>query len=835
MCLLNLYRNILSLPFRRTHSAKLSAAIRQYISTKYDQHPDMFKQDMDAIDKLRVDAVNSLEPHISGIKKITLYASQLAWMGGKFPIDIGVDFTWYPALGFNIQRPTSQNNLRFELANILYNLAALYSQLAVSMNRTTSDGLKSACNYFCQAAGVIAHIKEHVVPDMRSDPPEDMDIMTLESLQQLLLAQGQECFWSKAVKDGMSDGIIAKLAAKTSDFYDQSAEYGTKSDIISTEWIHHMTAKHHHFAGAAQYRASRDCLEKQLYGEEVARLRDSLACVNEALKEARWINKVVLGDLNGLKARISEDLKRAEKDNDVIYLEAVPSKSELKTLGRAGMATPRVPDEVSKPSSVLSEKGMPPLFARLVPYAVHVAASIYEERKNRLINTSVVDELENLTNQMRDLLSSLNLPGSLQALEKPLGLPPSITSHAEEIRQQEGLHKLRRSLHETSKLKANDVTIYNEAVELLKAEEAEDERARTKHGTQRWMRPQSRAAAEKLYSQVTELDGYLKSAANSDDLVRSKLKDCEKVVQVLEGSTRDLEEFVPSTRKATTNSNVDKAAHNLRHVLNDISQSETRRRKHITKVREKAKLDDVNKALMAETARLEREYPMQPIQPAHFEDLFEERLGQYSDEQHFVEEERSAQNRQTSGLRDANSAFANARKGDTSTREREKALQQLENAYLKYKEIVSNINTGRKFYNDLAKIATRFRDDCKNFAYQRRIEANSLESDLENAMSALNLNQTQVLNEQKQREALRSQYASKPQPSDPPLQAPVPQRANVQPPPADPPAPTPGLWNPEIGIKFGAPPGQPSKHNPPYPQTGIRPGQWDTSQGLRFA
>ena len=45
-----------------------------------------------------------------------------------------------------------------------------------------------------------------------------------------------------------------------------------------------MTAKHHHFAAAAQYRASRDCLDKQKYGEEVARLRDSLVCVNEALK-----------------------------------------------------------------------------------------------------------------------------------------------------------------------------------------------------------------------------------------------------------------------------------------------------------------------------------------------------------------------------------------------------------------------------------------------------------------------------------------------------------------------------------------------------------------------
>ena len=298
----------------------------------------------------------------------------------------------------------SQNNLRFELANVLYNLASLYSQLAVSQSRSTGEGLKAAYNYFCQAAGVISHLKAEVIPELRTVPPEDMDTMTLESLQQLLLAQAQECFWSRAVKDNVKDGTIAKLAAKVSDFYDQAAEYGTKSDTVSTDWIHHMTAKHHHFAGAAQYRASRDCLEKENYGEEVARLRDSLVCVNEAFKEARWISKAVLADLNGLKLRVSEDLKRAEKDNDIIYLVPVPPKSELKVLGRAGMATPRVPSEIADPISCFGDRGTfgQPLFAKLVPYAVHVAVRIYGERRDRLVNTKIIDELESSTNQLKE-------------------------------------------------------------------------------------------------------------------------------------------------------------------------------------------------------------------------------------------------------------------------------------------------------------------------------------------------------------------------------------------------------------------------------------------------
>ncbi|RYO32528.1 pH-response regulator protein palA/RIM20 [Alternaria arborescens] len=255
--------NILFLPFRRSHSVNLTDAIKQYISSKYDQHPDMFTKDLETIEKLRSVATHAQEPHPSNIPKLQQYAAQLIWLSGKFPIDIGVEFPWYPALGYNTSRPTSRNNLRFELANIMFNLAAMYSQLAMSSNRSTPDGLKMAANNFCLAAGVLSHLRNTILPEIRTEPPEDMDLMTLECLEKLMLAQGQECFWQKAVKDGMKDATIAKLAARVSDLYNEAGDAGIQSDAISSEWIHHMTAKHHHFAAAAQYRAACDSLEKR--------------------------------------------------------------------------------------------------------------------------------------------------------------------------------------------------------------------------------------------------------------------------------------------------------------------------------------------------------------------------------------------------------------------------------------------------------------------------------------------------------------------------------------------------------------------------------------------
>ena len=80
--------NILQIPFRHTHPLSLSTAIKSYISTKYDQHPDTFARDLEVIDHLRKDAVNALEPHSSGVRKLQQYAAQLVWMGGKFPVDV---------------------------------------------------------------------------------------------------------------------------------------------------------------------------------------------------------------------------------------------------------------------------------------------------------------------------------------------------------------------------------------------------------------------------------------------------------------------------------------------------------------------------------------------------------------------------------------------------------------------------------------------------------------------------------------------------------------------------------------------------------------------------
>ena len=129
----------------------------------------------------------------------------------------------------------------------------------------------------------------------------------------------------------------------------------------------------------------------------------------------------------------------------------------------------------------------------------------------------------------------------------------------------------------------------------MKSEAAEDERAKLKYGTDRWTRQSSHLAAEKIYTQAKEIEGYLKSAGNSDDLVKNKLKECESILQVLSGTNRELEEYVPSSRKAAITPHVERVATDLRSVLNDVSRLENKRKRIIQSLRDKAKTDDISK------------------------------------------------------------------------------------------------------------------------------------------------------------------------------------------------------------------------------------------------
>ena len=139
-------------------------------------------------------------------------------------LQIGLDISYAPAFNPNAL-PTILPNLAYERASVLFNLAALYSQLGSSEDRASSQGLKQAIALYQasqssyviskqrikplmiasqNAAGTLHYALSSAIPPLRpsifeQDMPIELTEPFIESLEFLMLAQAQECVWQKAV------------------------------------------------------------------------------------------------------------------------------------------------------------------------------------------------------------------------------------------------------------------------------------------------------------------------------------------------------------------------------------------------------------------------------------------------------------------------------------------------------------------------------------------------------------------------------------------------------------------------------------------------------------
>ncbi|CCM00095.1 uncharacterized protein FIBRA_02122 [Fibroporia radiculosa] len=139
--------NQLSIPFKKTWEVQVRQAVRAYILKNYtDTHPDAFRWDVNRWETLRREAVGTLV-HFDRVKTVVGYHAQLVYILTKLPADIGLEIPYAPA--FNPSAlPETLSNLVFERAVVLFNLAALYSQLAGSEDRSGPQGLKQAILHY---------------------------------------------------------------------------------------------------------------------------------------------------------------------------------------------------------------------------------------------------------------------------------------------------------------------------------------------------------------------------------------------------------------------------------------------------------------------------------------------------------------------------------------------------------------------------------------------------------------------------------------------------------------------------------------------------------------
>ncbi|KAF7986480.1 hypothetical protein HWV62_31277 [Athelia sp. TMB] len=741
--------NLLVVPFKQSYKAPVKQALRDYIHSSTTLHPDAFKWDIDTWDILREESRGTV-PHVDQIDKMISYHAQLVFILTKLPTDIKLEIAYAPAFSSTNTIPVTLQNLSFERAAVLFNLGALYSQLASTEDRSSQEGIKKATKYYQQSAGTFNYLRTTALskldtPQDEENIPRDLTNSFIESIELSMVAQAQECAWQKAaVMDHFKNLLVAKLAMKVSSLYRDSAEIIKQASppikhLFPSDWLAHLETKQYHFAAVAQFRKSIDEGESNNYGVELARLTAATSEAKKGYDIARRGNvaPAVLKDIEALLKKAQADMIRAERDNDLIYHKDVPSPSALAAILEVAVAPIIVPPGLQNPQSAIGNDGV--ILGEMPGWGAGEAINIYNDHKQEIMRERIVDAAQMLNDDVSDTLRQLNLPASIDALERPIGLPPSLLQKAEEVRLEDGPERIDEAIENVERLAEHNSRLLDEALDILDGEASEDEAART---TEPLKRQPSHVANRDLTSKAARYRKILNEAQASDELVRRKWDDAETGIRTLCWSEADLEAVVPSSTIAASGSSnagaetTRKHARAIRVMLETLEEFVAERNHFVMRAQRVSEQDYIRPRILRKAAGFEL---WADVTPAMFDDISTEELGKYDKFIQGIEVGRDKQAKLLEDIKAQNKVFLQSRKEDPSIKDREQALQALDQAYHQYQEITRNLSEGLQFYNDLAGILAQFKEACKAWSIQRSRELGSSSTPLSRSLQTMSL------------------------------------------------------------------------------------------------
>ncbi|KAJ6619711.1 BRO1-like domain-containing protein [Mycena sp. CBHHK59/15] len=737
--MLALMSNLLALPFKKTYNIDVKDPARNYLLANGSNHPDAFKNDINRWQNLRKEGVGGVV-HADRVNTALSYHAQLLSILTKLPTDIQLEIAYAPAFS-PASLPVTLRNIAFERAAVLFNLAALYSQLAGSEDRSNVDGIKRAIPNYQQAAGTLSFLRSSAIPKLVFAPDEEYLPLDLSEpfvcgLEWLMLAQAQECWWQSAKISNYKNPLLAKLAAHTAVLY-RSAVTTIRDaspsiqQLFPSDWLPHIEAKQYHFEAVSQYRQSLGELEASNYGIELARLDQARVAAKQAYDIARRgkVASAVLRDVQSLLDTVQKDYARAERDNDLIYHDDIPAAYALPSILPSAIAKLTVPPGLLNPESVIGRDG--PIFAEMIGWGAQEAINIYNDRKQNLVKEQIVEAAQRLKEEADETLRSLNLPSALEALERSVGLPPSLLQKAEEVRLEDGPGKIEASIADVQRLAQQDTNILDEAMDILDNEASEDEAMRKELP---FDRPPSHEANVELVEKERRYRDILLRAATSDETVRQKWDEWEGNIVQLTAEETELEAAVPSSTLSPSNRSSAEAAEALKHsralrvALEALDALHRGQQDFVRRAQSLAAADDIYPRILSAASGLEK---LAEVKPEMFGDVSDQELAKYDK---FLEEISKSESRQAELLNTIerrNEQFLQSRREDPSLKAREHALRSLDLSYQKYREITKNLHEGIQFYNDLAQIFNDFKAQCKTWSQQRSSEIHALSRSLQ--------------------------------------------------------------------------------------------------------
>ncbi|KAJ1971876.1 pH-response regulator protein palA/rim20 [Dimargaris xerosporica] len=704
--------NLLAVPLlTTTHQLPISRPLRHCLDHTFGEPTELYARDLAQLDELRIAALDlpvALAP--THLENQLRYYAQLTAVCPKFPDDLRPMPAWHGTdLGSTVAATPS--GLRCEQACLLFNIAATYSHLALAANRMTAAGLRGAYGHLQRAAGIFQHLAEHYCPRLTGHFPRKLTPPVLNALCALMLAQAQECCWQKAVSDGKSNSLVAKLARQVGLYYEQASisiqQHLASDHHLPKAWQCQLALKRAHFEAVAQYRQAKHCLSLNRSGEEIGRLRQAQQVVHAV--QSAWSSSIqasdssrdwdtvrhTLQDLQSLQRTILNNLQRAENDNSFVYRAPVPEAAALSPIPAASMVNAQVPSQVTQPPSLLSPTTNPPLLAGLLPYAIHQGVALYHDRKSQRIEETIVTPLQDLTTQLQTSVRALGWPDLITPLTEPGQLPTTVERGAQEIKTCGGCSRLEQ-LQKT----------LGDRAQACVATLAAIERTRPTSNTQ---------GSNSWQAAIQSYQSCLHQAQVHDQGLAKSFNNWRPFINLLEGARNQLMAAIPVVLLSSLDSTDQAILKDLSQVLQDVDCWCNQLHQVQNEVNQLSRQDDIGSFLAQTYQRQTSEHPdlAWRITPAAFEDTLTEQLAKYQPFQQRVKQARQELVQwQQQQLTAHHRQYQRLCQTNPLVHQRAKAFGNLTTAIQRYQELLERAQQGIQFYEKMLVELQTLRDKC---------------------------------------------------------------------------------------------------------------------------
>ncbi|XP_065886518.1 tyrosine-protein phosphatase non-receptor type 23-like isoform X2 [Dysidea avara] len=581
---------MISLPVKETVDASF-VGLKPLISGCYGEDPDSFDAEIKQMDRLRQTHVTK---DYAGCSTLRKYFAQLHLLSARFPKDmiggvIPLEFKWKDAF---TGKQYLQEGISMEQASVLFNLAALHSQLGAKTERNSEQEIKETCTHFQCAAGVLVYLYDNFGANYCKDMAPEL----IEMFKTLMLAQAQECYVEKSLKysTGLKFVTIAKLTAKLYEYY-QFVMACLESDSCVTvvkankEWPRAIQIKTQYYLALSHYFQASVCNEQAKYGEMVVYYMAAVQVIDKIGKLPKGINDSLRKAITGLCDAAKKKAMEAKKQNDFVFHEKLPSMEHLEAVQGAVLAKANV-FQPADPAVIGVD-----IFSRLVPMKAHERSSVYSEEKAKLLR-SVVAKAEEKDAELEQYLGGLNISEVRKAQQfKPL-VPVQLKQKVEWFQQHiEDVTNMRTQLTEL-KTTAERVSDLLKVITARRQQEDEEEKEyQMKHGP----RAESQVCKE-LWNELESCVKYHQKAAQSNTELDSLYHQHSKNIEALTNTLDSVLAHLPTISLLESPSVGESDAKRLDVVMEEVDKMKKQRKELINQLRQQISKDDITSSIIGQ-------------------------------------------------------------------------------------------------------------------------------------------------------------------------------------------------------------------------------------------